>query len=509
MVPYSRAGLCALLVSLLPAVASAEPRTDIKVAAPWEIKGADPATSGYVFLRMDVMETLVEADAEGELLPGLATAWTTADDGKTWIFSLRDGVSFHDGTPLTADAVVKALTRAAKQPGVLEEAPIAEMRADGSDVVIALETPFAALPALLAHSSTVIPAPAAFDADGTPIDVIGTGPYRVAAFSPPQSMETVVFDGYWGERPAIAEASYLAAGRAETRALLAESGDADLVFTIDPSGFARLGDVESVETVAVPIPRVMTLKVNAGHPFLAEREARQALSLAIDREGIAAGITRFPEAAATQLFPPALGDWHDPEIAPLAYDPEAAKESLEKLGWTAGEDGILIRDGERFSLTLRTFPDRPEQPLVAAALQDQWRAIGVELEVSVTNYSEIPAGHQDGTLEVGLFARNYGLTPDPIGTVLSDFGPDGGDWGAMSWEAPAVADAVSEIAGTTDPDARAPLIETVVTTLQSELPLIPIVWYQHTAAIAKGLQGIVVDPFERHYGLRHASWAEE
>ncbi|NJO39098.1 MAG: hypothetical protein HC871_17750 [Rhizobiales bacterium] len=75
MVPYSRAGLCALLVSLLPAVASAEPRTDIKVAAPWEIKGADPATSGYVFLRMDVMETLVEADAEGELLPGLATAW--------------------------------------------------------------------------------------------------------------------------------------------------------------------------------------------------------------------------------------------------------------------------------------------------------------------------------------------------------------------------------------------------------------------------------------------------
>ncbi|NJO38078.1 MAG: ABC transporter substrate-binding protein, partial [Rhizobiales bacterium] len=244
-------------------------------------------------------------------------------------------------------------------------------------------------------------------------------------------------------------------------------------------------------------------------PFLAEPEAAPGRSASPSTGKASPPASRVSRSRGTQLFPPALGDWHDPEIAPLAYDPEAAKESLEKLGWTAGEDGILTRDGERFSLTLRTFPDRPEQPLVAAALQDQWRAIGVELEVSVTNYSEIPAGHQDGTLEVGLFARNYGLTPDPIGTVLSDFGPDGGDWGAMSWEAPAVADAVSEIAATTDPDTRAPLIQTVVTTLQSELPLIPIVWYQHTAAIAEGLQGIVVDPFERHYGLRHASWAEE
>ena len=59
-----------------------------------------------------------------------------------------------------------------------------------------------------------------------------------------------------------------------------------------------------------------------------------------------------------------------------------------------------------------------------------WKEIGIELEVSVANYSEIPAGHQDGTLQVALYARNYGLTPDPVGTVLQDFGAGGGDWGA-------------------------------------------------------------------------------
>lgn len=203
------------------------------------------------------------------------------------------------------------------------------------------------------------------------------------------------------------------------------------MFTLDPSGYARLGEVASVETVAVPIPRVVTLKVNAGHPFLDDPRARQALSLAINRKGIATAITRFPEAAASQLFPPALNKWHDTSLPPLTHDVTSAKALLADLGWIAGDDGVLVKDGERFSMLLRTFPDRPELPLIAAALQDMWKEIGIELEVSVANYSEIPAGHQDGTLQVALYARNYGLTPDPVGTVLQDFGAGGGDWGAM------------------------------------------------------------------------------
>jgi peptide/nickel transport system substrate-binding protein len=178
------------------------------------------------------------------------------------------------------------------------------------------------------------------------------------------------------------------------------------------------------------------------------------------------------------------------------------------LGWTAGDDGILTKDGERFSILLRTFPDRPELPLIASALQDMWKEVGIELEVSVSNYSEIPAGHQDGSLHVALYARNYGLTPDPVGTVLQDFGPGGGDWGAMGWENADVATALSEIAATTDADARKAKIAKVAGTLQAELPVIPIVWYQHTVAIASGLHGVVIDPLQRSYGLSKVSWSE-
>ena len=502
-----RAALCAALIGA-PSWVSAADQSTVSVAAPWEITSPDPAVSGFAFQRLQVMENLVDADANGALRPGLATAWSVSSDGKTWTFTLREGVAFHDGAVLDAAAAAKALNRAAAQPGVLKKAPIASIDAKDGAVVVALEKPFAALPAFLAHSTTIIPSPNAFDASGAPTKPIGSGPFKVEKFSPPQSLDLIRFDGYWGEKPVLANARYLATSRAETRALLAESGDADLVFTLDPSGYARLRSVDSVETIAAPIPRVVTLKVNAGHPFLQDARARAALSLAIDREGVAAGVTRFPEAAATQLFPPALGSWHDPALPKLSYAPEKAAALLAELGWEMGADGVLAKDGERFSILLRTFPDRPELPLIAAALQDQWKQIGVELEVSVANYSEIPAGHQDGTLHVALYARNYGLTPDPIGTVLADFGAGGGDWGAMNWDAPDVAKALEAIAATGDEAAKAPLIAAARQAIHQELPMIPVVWYQHTLAVKKGLQGVVVDPLERSYGLSAVRWAK-
>jgi len=485
---------------------NADTRTDIKVAAPWEISSTDPSTDGYIFLRMGIMETLVNTDEKGSLIAGLATQWSATDDGLSWRFALREA-TFHDGSELTTDVAVGALMRAFEQPGPLSKAPIKNIEADNADVVVKLDSPYSILPAVLAHSSTVIPASASIDAEGKFQSAIGTGPFKVDEITLPQSITSSRFDNYWGEPAKLTHTTYLATKRAETRALMAESGDADLVFTLDPSGFKGLGQIDSVQTVAVAIPRVLLLKVNTGNAKLST-PIRKALSLAIDREGIAAGIVRFPEASAHQLFPPALDQWHDPSLPGLAYDPEAAKAMLAELGWKPGDDGILTKDGERFSLTLRTFPDRPELPLVAAALQDQWRAIGIELEVSVSNYSEIPAGHQDGTLELALFARNYGATADPTGTVLADFGSGGGDWGTMNWDAPQVADAIANIAATGESNVRNPLIKTVVADIHNELPLIPVTWYQHTVSVAAGIEGVVIDPLERSYGLEFISWSE-
>ncbi len=374
--------------------------------------------------------------------------------------------------------------------------------------MVTLERPYSALPAVLANYSTVVLAPGSFDGEDKVKQFIGTGPFSVAEVEPPLSLKVQRFAEYWGEKPAIQSASYLSSNRAETRALMVESGDADLAFTLDPAGYARLSKLDEVEVQVKPIPRVIMAKLNVGHPALADLDARRALSLAMDRNGIAAGVLRFPEAAATQLFPPALGAWHDPALAPLAHDAGEARRLLADLGWKPGADGILEREGTRFALTLRTFPNRPELPLIGAALQDQWRQIGVELEVSVGNFAEIPAGHNDGSLDVALYARNYALTPDPVVNVSDDFGAGGGEWGAMNWNAPQVAEALETVSGVSTADSRAAAISVVTGALQSELPVIPVAWYQHTVAHSAALERVVIDPLERTYGLSEVRWSK-
>ncbi len=485
---------------------SAHEEKTVKIAAPWEITSFDLAISGYVIQKLEIMENLVDADENGVLRPGLATDWAASEDAMTWRFTLRNNVTFHDGTAFNAGTALTALTRAWKQPGVLSKAPIKSITAEDNVIIFEMEKAFAALPALLAHATTIIPAAASFDEAGAPVAFVGTGPFKVSAYTPPQSIDLERYDNYWGKKAKIAKAGYLAAGRAETRALLAETGDANLVFTFDPAGFNGLQAVDSVETIAVPIPRVVTLKVNAGHAFFADPKARQALSLAINRQAIATSITRFPEAAASQLFPPALNSWHNTDLPKLEYDMEKAKMLLAELGWQKGEDGILVKNGERFAIQLRTFPDRPELPLIATVLQASWKEIGIELDVSVANYSQIPAGHQDGSLHVALYARNYGLTPDPIGTVLQDFAAGGGDWGAMGWENAQVAQALEEIAAKGDVEKRAKNIALVSSIIQEELPLIPITWYQHTASIDANLEDVIIDPLQRSYGLSTMRW---
>jgi peptide/nickel transport system substrate-binding protein len=475
----------------------------LRVAAPFEIVSPDPTTSGSIFTRMAIAETLVEVDAAGRLIPGLAASWTVAPDGLTWRFAIREGVTFHDGSPLTPDAAAAALGIARAKPGLLDRAPIAAIAADGGEVVITLTEPLSALPAFLAEYRSQILAPASYGADGMATAVIGTGPYRIETLTPPQSLTATAFDAYRGEPPAIADVAYAAVGRAETRALMAESGDAEIVYALDPATVTRLRGADGVTVHAAPIPRSLLLKVNAAHPFLAAPEARRALSLAIDRAGLAQAVLRYPEGA-DQLFPPSVAGWHNDAVAPLGHDPAEARRILAALGWTPGADGVLERDGQRFALTLTTYPDRPELPLAAAVLEQMFRAVGVAVTIDSTNSSEIPARHAAGTLELGLLARNFALVPDPIGTVLQDYAPTG-DWGAMGWEHPAFVDLVGRIArGEAGDAARAE----AAAILQAELPVIPIAWYQQTLAASDRVTGAAIDPWERTFGLPAIRWAK-
>jgi peptide/nickel transport system substrate-binding protein len=503
------AGL-ALAAPRLGAQPSAPAAAVLRIVGPWEINSLEPASAGYLFSRMQVVETLTDADDAGRALPGLAASWDTSADGLRWRFVLRPAARFHDGSAVTAEHVAQMLRRAAARPGLLATAPVQGIAAEPGAVVLHLKAPFAALPALLSHSSTLVLAASSFDAKGSVVRVVGSGPYRITALEPPQRFEVAAFEGFDGAQPAIRRASYLSASRAETRALMAEAGQAELAFGLDPASLERLRKGRRVRIEAVTIPRTMILKVNAGHRWLADPRARQALSLALNRTGIARALLRDPELAATQLFAPSLAGWHVPTLQPLQMDTAAAIRLWSEMGWQRGTDGIFQRSGERLSLSLRTFPDRPELPLVVAAVQEQLRQTGVEAKVAIGNSGDIPLRHRDGSLELALAARQYGLVPDPIGTLLQDFGPKGGDWGAMNWHSAALQQAMAELATLAPATAAAQrdaLRARVVQILHTELPVIPVAWFRQTAAVSPRVLGLSIDPLERSYRLDRLRWA--
>jgi peptide/nickel transport system substrate-binding protein len=496
----------ALLVA--PALFAQGSRPPLQIVGPWEISGLAPANSGFVFTRLQVTETLLNAQDDGAPLPDLAARWSVSTDGLVWRFVLRPAARFHDGTAVTAAAVVRCLEAARIAPALLNLAPIRTIETDGAaTVVIRLTEPSASLPALLAHSSTMVLAPASYGADGSVRAIVGSGPYRVTQLAPPQQVECAMFDGYDGIKPAIERVRYLAAGRAETRALMAEGGQADLAYGLDPASLVRLRGKRNLSIASVTLPRTVILKVNAGLPALKDVRVRQALSLAIDRQGIAKALLRDPGLAATQLFPPSLKGWHNPALPALNFDVPRAIGLLTEAGWQRSPDGLRDSSGQLFTLKLRTFPDRPELPIIATALQAQWRQAGIAVQVSVGNSGDIPLGHRDGSLQLALAARNYATVPDPTGTLLQDFGANGGDFGAMGWSSAPLGVALDGLKrGTAPADKLAAHKADIARILQTELPVIPISWYRQHVAVGQRISGITLDPLERSYRLTQMTW---
>ncbi|WP_440112310.1 ABC transporter substrate-binding protein [Acidovorax sp. BL-A-41-H1] len=494
--------------------ATSAPAT-LQIVGPWEFTSLSPASSGYMLLNLQVCETLLGASDNGRPQPALAERWQVSADGLSWQFVLRPRARFHNGERVTAQAVVQSLQRAQKAPALLSNAPIASITAEdaaegGGTVRIRLSRPHNALAAQLAHYSTLVLAPESHGADGKVLRIIGSGPYRITRLVPPQQVETEAFEAYDGPIPRLRSVAYLAASRAETRALMVEGGQAHLAYGLDPASLRRLKRHARVGIASVTLPRTVIVKLNATLPSLRDVRVRQALSLSIDRAGIAQALMGDETLAATQLLPPTLADWHHPALPPLGYDPEAAQRLLREAGWQRHHDGLRGPDGLPLTLAIRTFLDRPELPLVATALQEQWRLAGIAVKVRIGNSGDIPMGHRDGTLQLALAARNYTNVPDPAGTLAGDFSAQGGDWGAMGWHSDAVVQALAELMRSAPEARRAQALRATVTqVLQSELPVIPVAWYRQHVAVNRRLQGVSLDPLERSYRLSDMDWSND
>ena len=502
--------LGAALGALLATQALAQSKP-LQVVAPWDIRGLDPVRSGFVFQRLSIAETLVAPDREGKLLPRLAASWSVSADGLSWRFLIRAGRMFHDGTPVTSGTVAQALNLARQATGSsLRLIPTGDgFAADGDAVTVRLSRPFAVLPAYLADSTAVILAPASYGPDSHVVRIIGSGPYRVTRIDGTLVVEGEAVTPQAAGGPAVQRIVYRAVPDGETRARMAESGDADLSYNVQPVAADRLRRNPAVEVTSLPIPRARFITLNTVLPGLSDPSVRRALALAIDRAGAARTILRSPASAADQLLPPFLADWRDTAAPPLRFDPAEARRLLDAAGWTPGPDGIRARDGKRLSFELFTYAARPELPPLAEAIQAQWKDVGVEAKLRLGDSEDIPAMHNAGTLQAAFVARNYGVLPDPIGTLADDFiSTSTAGWGPAGWRSPEIEDAIGRYIATSDAAERTAMRHRISGIIQAELPVIPHSWYDQVVASSRRLRGVTVDPFEASYGLAEISLAE-
>lgn len=500
---------CAVGVLILGAPeASARKDNVLDVVCPWEIGSADATKSGHVFRWMSISETLVGVEPDGSMKPLLATAWSVDDSRLVWRFKIREGVKFHNGKPLTAAAAAFSLNAARGKPGVLAKAPIREIAADGDDLVVRLNEPFSPLPSLFTHASSQILEAASYDADGNTVKVIGTGPFAITLLQTPQRLAARTFADYWGPKPAAEGVTYLAAPRSETRTLMVQSGDADLAFNMDAASLKRLEMTAPVKGFSIPVARTVTLKLNAARPGLDTARGRNAVNAAIDRRGIAASILREPKSLANQQFSPMFGDWFVDGLPQFRYDPKFTRSEFEAMGWSADADGYLAKDGKRLSLTLTTFSDRPELPIIATSIQESLRQAGIEAKVSVNNSSAIPAGHHDGSLDMGMLARNYGVVRDPFVVVTEDFRSGGGDWGAMNWSNAELDGLIAQMKASDGGPAYKTLSQRAARIIHEEMPVIPVAWHVQTVAVSRELDNFALDPFQLSWNLEKVTWAK-
>ncbi|CAL9414829.1 Glutathione-binding protein GsiB [Streptomyces sp. enrichment culture] len=424
--------------------------------------------------RWSTAETLVKLDADGDAEPALATGWKQS--GRSWTFTLRDGVTFHDGTELTPEAVVRSLTEAATaspKPRILDGVRLTAKAAGPDSVVVTTAEEDPLVPQRLSSPQLSILAAKAYE--GRTVDPVGagTGPFELTKVDGTSSATLDRYDGYWGGRakaPGI-DVRFVPDGTARAAAL--RSGEADIVEAVPVSQAALLDEDLITE---VPMPRTNTLYLNTRKGPFEDPALRAAAREAIDAESIVKGVYEGRADVAEGLLGPAL-----PWAAGLR-EPVRRAEAGDPKGAT---------------VTLGTFTDRAELPEVAAALQQQLQKAGFKVKLEVREYANIESDALAGAFDAFVLSRATVLdSGDPAAYLYSDFASDG-SFNISQLADPAVDRALAKAGETPTGDARREAVIGAEAAVLATDAAVPMLHERVIQGDAADVVGAAHDPRER------------
>jgi peptide/nickel transport system substrate-binding protein len=423
--------------------------------------------------RWSTAETLVRLDEDGDARPALATEWE--QHGRSWTFTLREDVTFHDGTELTAEAVVNSLTKAvgaAPKPRILDGVELTAKGA-GDEVTVTTATEDPLLPQRLSSPQLSILAAKAYRGKTVNPVGAGTGPFELTRVNGTSSATLDRYDAYWGGKakaPGI-DVTFVPDGTARAAAL--RSGEADIVEAV-PVSQAALLDQDLV--TEVPMPRTNTLYLNTEKGAFRDASLRAAAREAVDAESIVEGVYEGRADVAEGLLGPAL-----PWAAGLR-EPVRHTEAGDPRGAT---------------VTIGTFTDRAELPEVAAALQQQLQRAGFRVKLDVREYANIESDALAGEFDAFVLSRATVLdSGDPAAYLYSDFASDG-SFNLSRLADPAVDKALAEAGATATGEARREAVIAAEAAVLGTDAAVPMLHERVIQGDAAGVVDAAHDPRER------------
>ncbi|MBW6464053.1 MAG: glutathione ABC transporter substrate-binding protein [Firmicutes bacterium] len=361
---------------------------DLVIAIGAEPESLDPLTMNSApaaTVAEHMVDNLVYLAVDGSLEPSLAESWEPTEDGQAWVLNLRQGVTFHDGEPMNAEAVKYNLDRfmakgdfeggqAAIYAFLLSEITEVEV-VDEYTVMLHLAQEFAPIISHLSHTFIGIHSPAsleALDAGENVTAPVGTGPFKYVSWDRGEQIVMEKYEDYWGDVPQLDTVTFKFVPEASSRVIMLETGEAHAIMAVPPTDIERLNAVDGIDVVFENSVRVIYMGFNLEDEKFQDVRVRQALNHAIDKEAIIATIFQGVGEPSSAPIVPAVFGYN--QVGPYQYDPDLARELLAEAGYADGMDIELFHPTGRYS----------QDATVTEAVQAMFAEVGVN--ASLTTY---------------------------------------------------------------------------------------------------------------------------
>ncbi len=427
----------------------------------------------------EILEGLVRFDADGRLVPGLAERWETPNE-RAYVFHLRPGLRFSDGTPLTAADVAASLLANVRKgwptAGYLRN--IESVEADGPlHVTVRTRVPYPLLLYKLPWGH-VLPAGSLAR---SPVPLVGAGPYRLASWERTRGFTLVRNERYWGPRPAIGRVRFEIVPDAEDRIARLLSGRVDVVDELPLERVDALRTEPAIRVFAAPSLRVLFLTLRVTEPPFSDPRVREAIDLALDRQEIVARAYDGKTVTASQIVPPSVVGFN-PALRLPKVDRARSRALLVEAGFPDGLEVRLDGTHDRYVNDLR----------ILGEVARQLALVDVRVTVNALDKSAffdlIDSGRSAFHL-VG-WACGSGEAAEAIEALVATRGPGLGVANSGGFSDPVLDGLLAESNGATEPAVRVDALQRALARVAGQRPVLPLLLQTEAIAVSRRIDWV-------------------